>query len=178
MPSSAYSPIHPSRSLSSSIWPIGNRQMVASRLLNVDLHLCPLDFCRPACRCASYSSLVCHQVLSVFLIWRLQISFRSHFFLMSTVMLVGPVGIVFFISLFRPTLPFRCSSDPPGERMKPAVFYLIEDVAAVDFQHGRDFRRALHERHVSPSRGSFKSFIAHVKMVSLAGARLLPFKSS
>lgn len=68
---------------------------------------------------------------------------------MSTVMLVGPVGLVFFISLFRPKLPFRCSSDPPGGSMKPAVFYVIEDVAAVDFQHGRDFRRALHNRQVS-----------------------------
>ncbi|KAF9474021.1 hypothetical protein BDN70DRAFT_345318 [Pholiota conissans] len=69
-----------------------------------------------------------------------------NFFLMSTVMLVGPVALVFLVSLFRPTLPFRCSSDPPGERMKPAVFYLIEDVAAVDFQHGREFRQALHDR--------------------------------
>ncbi|KDR82524.1 hypothetical protein GALMADRAFT_237868 [Galerina marginata CBS 339.88] len=69
-----------------------------------------------------------------------------NFFLMSTVMLVGPVGLVFLISLFRPRLPFRCSSDPVGTRMKPAVFYLIEDVASVDFKHGRDYRRALYDR--------------------------------
>ncbi|KAF8883762.1 hypothetical protein CPB84DRAFT_1789755 [Gymnopilus junonius] len=68
------------------------------------------------------------------------------FFLMSTVMLVGPVGLVFFVSLYRPKLPFRCSSDPPGVPMKPAVFYLIEDVASVDFRHQREFRRALYAR--------------------------------
>lgn len=91
-------------------------------------------------------------------------------------MLVGPIGLVFFISLFRPTLPFRCSSDPPGERMKPAVFYLIEDVAAVDFQHGRDFRRALHDRHVFPPRGFFKPFIAHVKMLFFSWHTSPPFQ--
>ncbi|KAF8158455.1 hypothetical protein B0H34DRAFT_708927 [Crassisporium funariophilum] len=69
-----------------------------------------------------------------------------NFFLMSTVMLVGPMGLVFFISLFRPKLPLRCSSDRRGEPMKPAVFYVIEDVASVDFKHGRDFRRAFHDR--------------------------------
>jgi len=73
------------------------------------------------------------------------------FFLMSTTMLVGPVGIVFLYSLFSPVLPCRCSSDPKGMRMKPAVFYTIEDVAAVDFKNGRAFREALHTRyHASP----------------------------
>ncbi|KAF8873878.1 hypothetical protein BD779DRAFT_1678991 [Infundibulicybe gibba] len=73
------------------------------------------------------------------------------FFLMSTTMLVGPVGVVFLYSLFSPVLPCRCSSDPRGTRMKPAVFYTIEDVAAVDFKHGRAFREALYTRyHTSP----------------------------
>ncbi|KAF8964249.1 hypothetical protein BDZ97DRAFT_1817186 [Flammula alnicola] len=82
------------------------------------------------------------------------------FFLMSTVMLVGPIGLVFFISLFRPRLPFRCSSDPAGERMKPAVFYIIEDVASVDFKHGKEFRRALHARwHASPP---FQKLMMHL----------------
>ncbi|KAF4617127.1 hypothetical protein D9613_005783 [Agrocybe pediades] len=74
-----------------------------------------------------------------------------NFFLMSTVMLVGPLGLIFFISLFKPKLPFWCSSDPPGTKMKPAVFYVVEDVASVDFRHGKEFRRTLHERwHASP----------------------------
>jgi len=65
---------------------------------------------------------------------------------MSTVMLVGPMGLILFISLFAPRWKVWCSSDPPGTPMKPAVFYVIEDVAAVDFMHGREYRKALHER--------------------------------
>lgn len=80
-------------------------------------------------------------------IFAYQLNFEfSNFFLMSTVMLVGPLGLIFFISLFRPKLPFWCSSDPAGTKMKPAVFYVIEDVASVDFKHGKEFRRTLHER--------------------------------
>ncbi|TFK37733.1 hypothetical protein BDQ12DRAFT_723815 [Crucibulum laeve] len=73
------------------------------------------------------------------------------FFLMSTMMLVGPVGFVFFLSLLRPKTPVRISSEPIGSRMKPAVFYAIEDVAAVDFKHGRAYRRAMHDRRVTSS---------------------------
>jgi hypothetical protein len=32
--------------------------------------------------------------------------------------------------------------------MKPAVFYVIEDVGSVDFKNGRDFRIALHKRYL------------------------------
>ena len=68
---------------------------------------------------------------------------------MSTALLVGPVGLVLLISLFRPKLPFCCSSDPAGVPMKPAVFYLIEDVSSVDFKRGREYRQSIHERYVS-----------------------------
>jgi len=74
-----------------------------------------------------------------------------NFFLMSTMMLVGPVGVVFIFSLlashYRWRLPVRCSSEPRGSCMKPAVFYCIEDVAAVDFKHGRKFRKRMHDRY-------------------------------
>jgi hypothetical protein len=63
-------------------------------------------------------------------------------------MLVGPVGIIAFVSLFAPILPIRCSSDPKGTPMKPAVFYAVEDVAAVDFKHGRAYRQALNARYI------------------------------
>ena len=33
--------------------------------------------------------------------------------------------------------------------MKPAVFYLIEDVSSVDFKRGREYRQSIHERYVS-----------------------------
>ncbi|KAL0949301.1 hypothetical protein HGRIS_009378 [Hohenbuehelia grisea] len=73
------------------------------------------------------------------------------FFLMSTVMLVGPIGLVFFFSLLALKLPCRISSEPIGSIMKPAAFYTVEDVAAVDFKHGREFRAAMHKRyHASP----------------------------
>ncbi|KAJ3936195.1 MAG: hypothetical protein NXY57DRAFT_282756 [Lentinula lateritia] len=73
-----------------------------------------------------------------------------NFFLMSTMMLVGPVGVVFFFSLlayhYQWRLPVRCSSEPVGSLMKPAVFYCLEDVGAVDFMHGRIFRQRVHRR--------------------------------
>ncbi|ESK96181.1 hypothetical protein Moror_7255 [Moniliophthora roreri MCA 2997] len=73
------------------------------------------------------------------------------FFLMSTMMLVGPVGLVFLLSLFAPRLPFLVSSDPKGEQMKPAVYYTLEDVGAVDFEGGREWRRNVQARYkVSP----------------------------
>lgn len=73
------------------------------------------------------------------------------FFLMSTPMLASVPGIFFLVSLFHPTLAFWMSSDPPGTRMKPGAFYLFEDIGAVDFRHGKQFRRLLHERyHASP----------------------------
>lgn len=71
------------------------------------------------------------------------------FFLMTTPMLVGPLGLWFFFSLYPWRLPFRISSDPAGTRIKPAIFYIIEDVGAVDARHGRPYRKALHERYAA-----------------------------
>lgn len=70
------------------------------------------------------------------------------FFLMSTPMLVAVPGIFFLYSLFDVKCPCWMSSDAPGEKMKPGVFYLFEDIGAVDFRHGKEFRRVLHERWV------------------------------
>ena len=67
---------------------------------------------------------------------------------MATVIFVGPLGVIAFVSLFSPTLPIRCSSDPRGTPMKPAVFYAVEDVAAVDFKEGRAYREALNARYM------------------------------
>ncbi|THU85657.1 hypothetical protein K435DRAFT_843182 [Dendrothele bispora CBS 962.96] len=74
-----------------------------------------------------------------------------NFFLMSTMMLVGPIGVVFLFSLiaghYQYRLPVRCSSEPIGTVMKPAAFYCLEDVPAVDFKLGRDFRRCVYGRY-------------------------------
>lgn len=70
-----------------------------------------------------------------------------NFFNMSTPMLVGPVGILFLISLFKVRLPCWVSSDPAGTIMKPAVFYMLEDVGAVDFRHGKDWRMSVNRRY-------------------------------
>ncbi|KAF8993044.1 hypothetical protein BDQ17DRAFT_1546223 [Cyathus striatus] len=76
----------------------------------------------------------------------------SNFFLMSTPLLVLPIGIVFFYSLLEPILPVRCSSEPSGNPMKPAVFYVVKDVGSVDFKLGRGWRGVMHDRYrVSPS---------------------------
>ena len=70
----------------------------------------------------------------------------SNFFIMSTPMLVAGPGIFFLISLLGFKVPFQVSSDPAGTRIKPGVFYLFEDIGAVDFRHGKPFRQMLHDR--------------------------------
>jgi hypothetical protein len=71
----------------------------------------------------------------------------SNFFLYSTAMLIIPLGIVFALTLKTWTnLPFWMSSDPPRTRTKPAVYYVLEDVGAVDFKHGREWRKRTQAR--------------------------------
>ncbi len=74
---------------------------------------------------------------------------HSDFFLVSTILLVGPFGVVFLFSLFRPKLFCRCSSDPAGVKMKPAIYYFFEDIGSVDFKLGRTFRKEINARSVS-----------------------------
>lgn len=69
-------------------------------------------------------------------------------FLFSTAILVAPVGLVFLLSLRSWRLPFRLSSDPARTPSKPAVFYVLEDVVAVDFKHGKKWRVTLRRRCV------------------------------
>lgn len=73
-------------------------------------------------------------------------------------MLAMPVPTIFFIFalemlvfegmyvLKKPT-PFRVSSIPKGEPMRPAVYPLLEDVIAVDGRGGTKFRERLDQRY-------------------------------
>jgi hypothetical protein len=56
-------------------------------------------------------------------------------------------GIIFALTLrsWR-NLPFWMSSDPPKTPTKPAVYYFIEDTGAVDFKHGREWRKRCQAR--------------------------------
>ncbi|GAA5820389.1 hypothetical protein JCM10212_002730, partial [Sporobolomyces blumeae] len=73
-----------------------------------------------------------------------------NFFLFSTAMLVAPIGLVLFATLRSwPSLPFWMSSDPPRTRSKPACYYFVEDVGAVDFKHGREWRKRMQARWAS-----------------------------
>ncbi|GAA5929840.1 uncharacterized protein JCM15063_004639 [Sporobolomyces koalae] len=70
-----------------------------------------------------------------------------NFFLFSTAMLIAPMGIVFILTLKSyKNLPFWMSSDPPRTATKPAVYYIVEDVGAVDFRHGRAWRKRMQAR--------------------------------
>lgn len=78
---------------------------------------------------------------------------------MSTALLVVPFGIVLLITLFGFRLKLWASSDPPGSYIKPGIFYCVEDLAAVDFGHGKEFRQAMRARYVcSPLPFPFPSF--------------------
>lgn len=69
------------------------------------------------------------------------------FFLFSSAMLVSPAVLVLIISLVPLRYPFPISSDPPRVKNKPGAFYVLEDVVAVDFGYGRQWRTELHERY-------------------------------
>lgn len=64
-------------------------------------------------------------------------------------MLVGPVGVILLLTLLPIRVPFWMSSDPPGTRLKPCMFYITEDIGAVDFCHGRIFRMAMNQRYTA-----------------------------
>jgi len=69
------------------------------------------------------------------------------FFLMFTAMLVGQMALNMAPTLFKFRTPIWISSDPPGTRIKPAVFYMVEDICAVDAGKGREFRREWNARY-------------------------------
>jgi hypothetical protein len=43
--------------------------------------------------------------------------------------------------------PFRFGSSPPGEVVRPAIFYIVEDVVAVDGNGGVEYREAFGKRY-------------------------------
>ncbi|GAA6057098.1 hypothetical protein JCM3770_002079 [Rhodotorula araucariae] len=73
-----------------------------------------------------------------------------NFYLFSFGMLVIPVMIVFALTLkVWHALPFWMSSDPPRTPTKPAVYYFLEDVGAVDFKNGREWRKRCQARYAA-----------------------------
>jgi len=71
----------------------------------------------------------------------------TKFFLMFSAMLIGTLGACMIPTLFTFRIPFWMSSDPPGTFVKPAVFYMVEDICAVDCNKGRQFRREWNTRY-------------------------------
>ncbi len=76
------------------------------------------------------------------------IIFRS-FYLMTPSILVGSVSIQSLLSLIQPRVPIWLSSLPPGHKMRPAGYYIMEDIVAVDGGGRSAFRRNLNKRYES-----------------------------
>ncbi|CAF1376079.1 unnamed protein product [Adineta steineri] len=70
-------------------------------------------------------------------------------YLMIPSILVGNVSIQCLISLFRPRVPISLSSLPAGHKMRPAGYYITEDVVAVDGGGRSAYRKALNVRYES-----------------------------
>ncbi|CAF4385871.1 unnamed protein product [Rotaria socialis] len=70
-------------------------------------------------------------------------------FLMIPSILVGNVTIQFFVSLLQPPVPIWISSLPPGHKMRPAGYYIMEDIVAVDGGGRSAFRKVLNQRYES-----------------------------
>lgn len=68
---------------------------------------------------------------------------------MTPSILVAIIGSQLFFSLSRPTSPVWLSSLPPGHKMRPAAYYIMEDVVAVDGAGRSAFRRDLNTRYES-----------------------------
>ncbi len=61
--------------------------------------------------------------------------------------LVGIVSVQCFVSLFQFRMPIWISSLPPGHKLRPAGYTIMEDVVAVDGGGRSAFRRALNVRY-------------------------------
>lgn len=48
--------------------------------------------------------------------------------------------------------PFQVGSIPAGERVRPVIYYIVEDVVAVDGGGGIEYRRAFNARYISSVR--------------------------
>ncbi|GJN94407.1 hypothetical protein Rhopal_007487-T1 [Rhodotorula paludigena] len=73
-----------------------------------------------------------------------------NFFLFSLAMLAIPPMLIFALTLkVWHSLPFWMSSDPPRTPTKPAIYYFIEDIGAVDFTHGREWRKRCQARYAA-----------------------------
>jgi hypothetical protein len=63
--------------------------------------------------------------------------------------LVGNVSIQFILSLTEPHVPIALSSLPPGHKMRPGGYHIMEDVVAVDGGGRSAYRKALNIRYTS-----------------------------
>lgn len=60
-------------------------------------------------------------------------------------------------------LPFRFGSSEPGNVLRPAVYYIVEDVVAVDGGGGVEYRRAFGERYIGSE--VFRRMVFEVSVV-------------
>lgn len=61
--------------------------------------------------------------------------------------LAGPIFLLSLYHHFGWKAPFRISSTPKGEQVLPGIYYIVEDVVAVNARGGRPFREGLAARY-------------------------------
>jgi hypothetical protein len=61
--------------------------------------------------------------------------------------LSGPVFVLSMYNFFNWKAPFRISSTHKGEKVLPGIFYIVEDIVAVNSGGGRPFREAMAARY-------------------------------
>jgi hypothetical protein len=71
----------------------------------------------------------------------------SKLYLMVPSILIGSVALQFFFSLLQLPIPIWLSSLPPGHKMRPGAYYIMEDVVAVEGGGRSAFRKALKARY-------------------------------
>lgn len=59
----------------------------------------------------------------------------------------GPICLMSIFNLFGWKAPFRISSTPKGDKVLPGVYYIMEDIIAVNAGGGRPFREGMAARY-------------------------------
>ena len=89
---------------------------------------------------------------------------------MTPSILVANVSLQFFVSLLQLHIPIWLSSVPPGEKMRPGGYYIMEDVVAVDGGGRSAYRKALRERYQSS--GIFRKLVREMTIHWAVGGLL------
>lgn len=85
--------------------------------------------------------------------------------------ITAQMAIAQVLMAFKAKAPFRMSSIPKGDALRPGIFVIIEDCVAVDGKQGTAFRQAWNDRYASSP--VFRRFLCQMERVWAATGLLM-----